>query len=190
MKITQILIFNFISISMVAQTTFQYDIMGNRIQKVSIGSNPIPTLSANPTTVSSNQLSTLSASGCTGGNYSWSTGHQNITNLTVYPCITTTYYVYCTLPSCPTIKTQGQVSVQQLSPLTSNILTSEKTGNWNDPTVWCCGRVPTFSDAVIIYPTHMVTVTDNTAKAKSLKMEVPSSGIKYLNGGILQIKPN
>lgn len=39
MKITHILILSFISISVVAQTTFQYDVMGNRVSKVNAG-NP------------------------------------------------------------------------------------------------------------------------------------------------------
>ncbi|KAB7730998.1 hypothetical protein F5984_09210 [Rudanella paleaurantiibacter] len=36
-------------------------------------------------------------------------------------------------------------------------LTTVKNGDWNDPTVWSCGRVPTSADAVLV--NHAVTVS-------------------------------
>jgi hypothetical protein len=167
-----------------------YDGSGNRIRKVVTGNIPVPTLSASPSIVSTNQKSILSASGCIGGVYSWSTGHEAINSLSVYPCETKTYYVFCKIPTCPNVKSVKQITVQQLFPFTNNILTSEKSGNWNDPSVWCCGKTPTLNDLVIIYPKHQIVISDNTAKAKNLQMDAPMSELKYLAGGALQIKGN
>lgn len=178
--------------NVVAQRSYSYvyDASGNRIQKVITGTVPFPSLAANPASVTTNEASTLVAGGCTGGSYSWSTGHQGVTTLSVYPCTTTNYMVSCTVPSCPNTKSTASVSVEQRNPYTNNILTSEKSGSWNDPTVWCCGRIPTLTDLVIIYPKHQVIISDNTAKAKNIKLEIPQSELKYTVGGLLQIQGN
>ena len=36
-----------------------------------------------------------------------------------------------------------------------------RRGNWNDPTVWSCNRIPTLTDVVQIATTHTVTLPDN-----------------------------
>ncbi len=54
MKIIQILILSFISISVVAQTTFQHDIMGNRVSKINAG-NPSMGAITGASSVSLNQ---------------------------------------------------------------------------------------------------------------------------------------
>ncbi len=41
---------------------------------------------------------------------------------------------------------------------TCGTMTSVKSGNWNDPTVWSCDRIPMFDDNVVISPTHTVTI--------------------------------
>ncbi len=41
---------------------------------------------------------------------------------------------------------------------TCGIMSSVKSGNWNDPTVWSCDRIPMFDDNVVISPTHTVTI--------------------------------
>lgn len=185
------LIFSLLLFKVAAQSnyTYVYDASGNRIQRVINGTVPFPVLTASPTSVSTNQQSTLLSNGC-GGTYTWSTGHQGINSLVVYPCVTTTYVVSCQIPSCPNVESKSQVTVEQTSPLTNTILTSEKSGNWNDPTVWCCGRIPTLNDLVFIYPRHQVIISDNTAKAKSLKLEIPMSELKYTIGGALKIQGN
>jgi hypothetical protein len=51
-------------------------------------------------------------------------------------------------------------------------MSSVKSGNWTDPTVWSCNRLPDAGDAVTISASHTVTIPANTlAKAYSLKQE-------------------
>lgn len=47
------------------------------------------------------------------------------------------------------------------SPFTCGSIESVKSGNWNDPTVWSCNRVPVFDDHVVISATHTVVVPAN-----------------------------
>lgn len=48
--------------------------------------------------------------------------------------------------------------------------TTTKSGDWNDPTVWSCGVVPTNLDDVIISPTHIITMPDSyTGQANNLE---------------------
>jgi hypothetical protein len=44
---------------------------------------------------------------------------------------------------------------------TCNAMVSTKSGNWNDITVWSCGRLPLATDPVQIAPTHTVTLNAN-----------------------------
>ena len=47
------------------------------------------------------------------------------------------------------------------TPFTCGLIESVKTGNWNDPSVWSCNRVPIFDDNVVISPNHIVTIPAN-----------------------------
>lgn len=172
-----------------AQTSLTYDASGNRLAKIVTGAIPQPTVTATPAVVGPNQPSTLQAQECPGGTISWSTGHQGA-SFVAYPCQSQAYIAYCQVASCPNQRSSAQAIVEQTNPLTNTILTSEKSGNWNDPTVWCCGRIPTLTDKVIIYPTHTVTITDNTAQAKNLGFELPGSRLKYLSTGKLRVSGN
>ncbi|MES2795317.1 MAG: fibronectin type III domain-containing protein [Bacteroidota bacterium] len=58
------------------------------------------------------------------------------------------------------------------SPISSslNYIFSIQTGQWNDPTTWSCGRVPTDLDEIIINAGHTVTIGENiTANGKNLE---------------------
>jgi hypothetical protein len=47
-----------------------------------------------------------------------------------------------------------------------------KTGNWNDVTVWSCGRVPTSTDVITVKANHIITVPAiYTANAKDVNYE-------------------
>jgi hypothetical protein len=48
-----------------------------------------------------------------------------------------------------------------------NVITSIKTGNWEDPTTWDLNRIPLLTDLVIIDQNHTVTLT-GTGNAKNL----------------------
>ncbi|RDB02276.1 papain-like cysteine protease family protein [Runella aurantiaca] len=61
------------------------------------------------------------------------------------------------------------------------LMTSIKSGNWNDPKVWLCGRTPKASDIVTIAPGHTITLnTVGVAKDIVLKGKMI-----YENGGHL-----
>ncbi len=50
----------------------------------------------------------------------------------------------------------------------SGMIYSLSSGNWNTPATWSCGRVPDFTDKVLIKSGHTVTISTNDAKAKKL----------------------
>ncbi|OJW71697.1 MAG: hypothetical protein BGO59_27420 [Spirosoma sp. 48-14] len=57
---------------------------------------------------------------------------------------------------------------------------STSSGSWHTTTTWNCGRVPSVCDDVVIRDGHTVTVTTNSATARSIQFE--STGqLQYLN---------
>ena len=71
------------------------------------------------------------------------------------------------------------------STATCGTMTSIKSGNWNDPSVWSCDRIPMFDDNVVISPTHTVTIPA-TFKAdgfnltiKGILQKLSTSGLNF-----------
>jgi ELWxxDGT repeat protein len=76
------------------------------------------------------------------------------------------------------------------NPCDNNQNYSIKSGLWNDPSVWFCGRVPTENDAVIIKNSHTVTVpVGYTAKASMFYTE-QAAILDVPNGAFVLFKPN
>jgi hypothetical protein len=66
-------------------------------------------------------------------------------------------------------------------------MTTIKPGDWNDPGVWSCNRVPTSNDVVEIR--HAVTVASNTT-VLALGVKYTSDGrIVFGTGGQLRVGP-
>lgn len=63
---------------------------------------------------------------------------------------------------------------------------STKTGNWNDQTLWSCGRLPILTDVITIDPQHTVTVLNGVSATLSFLKLLGSLDIKP--GGILNMK--
>jgi hypothetical protein len=154
---------------------YTYDVLGNRQTQVissSICTPPnAPTVSS--TTINSGQTATLLATNCAGtvNWFSASTGGSSITTGASYttPTLTlnTTYYASCTVSGCEsTTRGNGLVTVNA----TCTSMYSLKTGQWNDVTVWSCGRVPNSGDIVTITSGHIVTVpSDKSYFAKEVR---------------------
>ncbi|GAB3958323.1 hypothetical protein GCM10028805_52430 [Spirosoma harenae] len=65
----------------------------------------------------------------------------------------------------------------------TDIVTSIKSGNWNDPTTWACGRVPTVTDQAVIQRGHIITI-DVPVRAKTLGLR---GKITFRNGARLKL---
>lgn len=63
---------------------------------------------------------------------------------------------------------------------------STKTGNWNDQTLWSCGRLPILTDIVTIDPQHTVTVLNGVSATLSFLKLFGTLDIK--SGGIINMK--
>lgn len=70
-----------------------------------------PTVSASPTTITSGSNATLTASGCSGGTITWSSGLGTGTSKVVSPTTTTTYSATCTIGGCTSSAANVTVTV-------------------------------------------------------------------------------
>lgn len=95
-------------------------------------------------------------------------------SFTVAPMTSTTYTLGRVASSCTTVAGSGTVIVT-VNPCT--ILYTLKVGNWNDPTVWSCNRIPAPTDPVQIG--HLITIPASVVAR--------ASQLTYLSGGALTI---
>ena len=65
----------------------------------------------------------------------------------------------------------------------TDVVTSIKSGNWNDPTTWACGRIPTITDQVFIQQNHIISI-DTVVNAKKLQLK---GNLTYVSGGKLTL---
>lgn len=153
---------------------------------------PTATLSGSQT-ISPGQTATLTAA-VTGGGSTYpyySVGLSNgelfrffnlttpTASLTVSPTATTTYTLVSVSNSCATGTVSGSATVTVDTVCAS--MYSLRTGNWNDPATWSCGRVPVGTDVITIKPTHTVSIPATyTAKAQRVVYE----------GGTIQFAAN
>ena len=63
---------------------------------------------------------------------------------------------------------------------------STKTGNWNDQTLWSCGRLPILTDIVTIDPQHTVTVLNGISATMSFLQLFGTLDVK--SGGTFNMK--
>lgn len=91
------------------------------------------------------------------------------------------YRVTQTIDGCESPNSSIYVNIQALQ--------SVRSGSWDDPTIWSCGRVPRQTDTPIISAGHSVSVTGAEAAAKRVTFR---SGAKLVipAGGQLRLSPN
>ena len=65
----------------------------------------------------------------------------------------------------------------------TNIVTSVKSGSWNDVATWACGRVPAITDRVVIQSNHVVSI-NALVNAKTMELK---GKVTYVNGGKLTL---
>jgi hypothetical protein len=88
------------------------------------------------------------------------------------------------IPISDTLYIGSDSTVNPLSPM----YTAIATGNWNDPTIWDAGAVPSSSNDVLIPSPYTVTLTTGTNNCKNLN--ITSGGTLTANVGTLNIGIN
>jgi YD repeat-containing protein len=159
-----------------SKITYNYDVLGNRNSVVTVAGCTLPTATLTGTQIiTAGQTATLSVA--LTGVAPWSivmngttyTASASPFSISVSPLLTTTYSLTSVSNSC------GVGTVSGSAVITVNACTSMytlKTGNWNDITVWSCGRVPTSTDVITVKANHFVTIPANyTANAKNVVFE-------------------
>ena len=133
-----------------------------------------------PVFINSGQTGTLTVSGCTGtvNWYNTPTGGNSLGtgfSFTSPPLtLTTLYYADCSVNNCvSSFRASGAISVNCLN------MYSLKTGNWNDISVWSCGRLPNSSDTVTISSGNTVTIPSGQT---GLLYNLIQKGILVSNG--------
>ncbi len=153
-------------------------------QQIAVNVNPavtIPTPQAS-VYIPSGGSASLTATGCSGGSgtyvLKWYKSSDNsLVTMPVSPTTTTNYYAQCEQTfngiTCVSAKS-ANVTVN-----VGNFINSVLTGNWENANTWFPSRVPLPTDNVIIN-NHTITITTNTANAKSLECKSRAT-LRYLN---------
>lgn len=116
----------------------------------------VKTLDSSPS-VRYGQSVTLFAFGCNDGTVIWSSGNIGTpTNVPVYGS-STVFTATCQSTYCPNLGTASILIGGISGCLSGDVIISKQVGDWNNPTTWICGRVPTENDEV--YINHQVSVT-------------------------------
>ena len=98
-------------------------------------------------------------------------------NIGKIPSATKTYTVTSVANSCGTGTVSGSTTVT-VNPCTN--MYTQKTGNWNDITVWSCNRIPTNADIITVKQNHNITIPASyTGNAKNVIYE---TGGKIIEG--------
>jgi Pectate lyase superfamily protein len=63
-----------------------------------------------------------------------------------------------------------------------------KSGNWNDPTVWSCNRIPEISDDVYINLGHIIQVPSTNTTIFANKIYYRGGSVQLSNGTLLKLK--
>lgn len=138
----------------------------------------IPTTQAD-TTIALGASVTLNAIGCTGTLQWFRALDSTPVLMPVSPIVTTSYFAKCE-QTTNGITCVSENSANVKVKISTGIVISIKSGNWEDPTTWDSGSVPTATDKVTIDSTHTVSITTNGTTAKKLNLNA-NSVLNYAN---------
>lgn len=105
-------------------------------------------------------------------------------NIVKYLSTTKTYSLISVSNNCGIGTVSGSTVVTVIVPCT--IMQTTKSGDWNNPTVWSCNRVPTATDNVTIIEGHIINVPSGVFSVKNITL---SGTISYSVGGELRLNP-
>ncbi|GAB3989702.1 hypothetical protein GCM10028807_15180 [Spirosoma daeguense] len=92
----------------------------------------------------------------------------------------------CNLPGNPS-SGYGEIEdygIMISSPCTQMV--TVKSGQWNDPTVWSCNRLPTITDVVTVATGHNISVTDDAAITRRVVYQT-GGRVTFTTNGRLRI---
>ncbi|WP_375443649.1 M12 family metallo-peptidase [uncultured Fibrella sp.] len=140
------------------------------------GCPPTPTITQSASAITCLQSVTLAVTNCTG-TVAWLPGAGSGSSIVVSPTQTTNYTATCNLPSC-SVSQQAEVQV-------APDMVSLQSGDWDNPSVWSCQRVPTATTPLTISTGHTITLPANYAgNTWSLILD---GSLKYLTNSKLKI---
>lgn len=79
-----------------------------------------------------------------------------------------------------------RTAVQTVTIILCTSMETVKSGDWNDPAVWTCGRIPEPGDQIIIHAGHSVNLSTGVVTVKKL---TNSGQLNLLNGSDVTIVP-
>jgi HYR domain len=80
-----------------------------------------------------------------------------------------------------------KTAIQLVSIVACASMSTTKSGAWNDPTVWSCGRIPVATDPVTINSGHVITVPTGPFPVKNITYA--GGTIQLSTGGNIQLNP-
>lgn len=148
----------------------------------------IPNPVSNFTFTTSGNTATFTNTSTNGSQYLWSFG-DNTTDTQFSPIKTFSSAGGTFNVKLRTTNTCGNFNeITKTVTISCTQMYTVKSGNWNDATVWSCGRIPTSQDNVTIKATHNVYLNPNqSGYCKNIATElnsvlnIPQSAKMYLN---------
>ena len=65
---------------------------------------------------------------------------------------------------------------------------TKKSGNWDDPTVWSCNRIPEITDDIYVNSSHIIQVPSTNTTIYANKIYYRGGSVQLSNGTILKLK--
>jgi hypothetical protein len=132
---------------------------------ITSGAFPVIPVAQGNTSILEGASLSLSATNC-NGTLIWYNASSNLSvTMPVSPQVTTDYFAKCAVTNDGLTCSSDASNVVKVTVIPG--IMSVKTGNWEEPSTWNLGRLPTINEDVIIDNNHIITVnTFNQATAR------------------------